>query len=114
MTTSRLWLLQPRPSSPAAFRRRRSMRPHPRLGPQAGKTPPSAGPELSCWREAFQEGRLRFDTARSLAAGYSFVGAHAGAGVLPVLTGNRGQPVTTRILRLRSSRPFRVESDRIA
>jgi hypothetical protein len=71
------------------------MRPHPRLGPQDGKTPPSAGPELSCWREAFQEGRLRFDTARSLASGYSFVGAHAGAGVLPVLTGNRGQPVAT-------------------
>jgi len=61
---------------------------------------------------------LRFDTARSLASGYSFVGAHAGAGVLPVPTGKRGTPW---IPRLRSGLPLRVrparqkvESDRIA
>ena len=55
--------LRRRPSSPSAFRRRRSMPPRRPPAPRAGKTPPSAGPKLSCWREACPEGRrLRFDT----------------------------------------------------
>lgn len=65
------------------------------LEPPAGKTQPSAGPKLSCWRGPVTDGGLRIDLARSPASGYSFIGEHEGAGVLPVLTGNGGTLVGT-------------------
>ena len=91
MTTSRLWLRRLQRSSPSAFRRPAVNAAAPALAPRAGKTPPSAGPKLSCWREACPDRAGGCDSilARSLASGYSFIGAMEGAGVLPVLTGKR-------------------------